>query len=63
MKDALKKIFMTHSDAAECTFIPKPTKPGKEEEEITNPVKTLHDRLGQNLSKQHPDVYKYGVFL
>jgi hypothetical protein len=63
MKNALKKIFMTQADAENCRFLPKGSKENKEEEEITNPVKTLKEKHGQNLSLTHPDVFKHGVYL
>ena len=63
MTKHLKKIFMTQSDADNCRFLPKSSKQGKEEDEITNPVKTLVEKHGLNFLVTHPDIKKHGVFL
>ena len=63
MQDALKKIFMTNADIANCTFLPKSSRNIKESEEITNPVKALKERHGVDMVITHPDIKKHGVFL
>jgi hypothetical protein len=63
MKNALKKIFMTHEDAANCNFLPQGSKPSQDAKDDPNPIKTLEEKHGKNMVKTHPDVYKHGVFL
>ena len=72
MKSHMKNIFMTNDDAINSRFEPfvgslKPSKlklvgQGKsEQEEIAMTDQAFADKMGNNLSKRHPEVYKLGV--